>query len=299
QEGAWRPQNSTERFYGPTTLRTALTKSINVVSIRLLREIGMDTTMPYLHRFGFTDAELPRNLTLALGTGEVTPLELTTAYSVFANGGYRVKPYFIDRIENDGGEVLYKEYPLTVCENCLQEDSNEPDSKHQHDPKFFPAPQVITPQNAYLITNVLQNVINQGTAKRALSLNRGDIAGKTGTTNDQFDAWFAGYNQQIVTTVWVGNDNPQSIFEYGAEMALPIWIDFMRTPLSMIPEQKWEMPAGIVSVRIDPASGLLANQDQQNSIVELFEQKNVPTEVAGPPQQAQEGKDDEGSHLFW
>jgi len=290
---AWNPQNSTNRFYGPTTLRTALTFSRNLVSIRLLREVGMGKAMSYLHRFGFMDAELPRNLTLALGSGEVTPLELNTAYAVFANGGYRVKPYFIDRIENDGGEVLYKEYPLTVCESCLAGEGNETDSKHHHDAKFFPAPQVITPQNAYLITNVLQNVITSGTGKRALSLNRSDIAGKTGTTNDQFDAWFAGYNQNIVTTVWVGTDNPQSIYEYGADVALPIWIDFMRTPLSKMAELKWQMPPGIETVRIDPTTGLRAPEGQPNSIVELFEQKNAPTEFTGPPQQALDGNEND------
>ena len=290
---AWNPQNSSNRFYGPTTLRTALTYSRNLVSIRLLREVGMGNAMSYLHRFGFMDSELPRNLTLALGSGEVTPIELNTAYAVFANGGYRVKPYFIDRIENDSGEVLYKEYPLTVCESCLAGEGNETDSKHHHDAKFFPAPQVITPQNAYLITNVLQNVISTGTGKRALALNRSDIAGKTGTTNDQFDAWFAGYNQNIVTTVWVGTDNPQSIYEYGADVALPIWIDFMRTPLSKMAELQWQLPPGIQTVRIDPATGLRAPEGQPNTIVELFEQKNAPTEFNGQPQQAIDGNDTE------
>ena len=263
--------------------------------------MGLGGALTYLHRFGFTDNELPRNLTLALGSGEVTPLELTTAYSVFANGGYKIKPYFIDRIENDAGEVLYKEYPPTVCEQCLAGENDEADQKsHHHKGKFFPAPQVITPQNAYLITDVLRNVIKYGTAKRALVLNRGDIAGKTGTTNDQFDTWFAGFNQNIVATVWVGHDNPQSIFEFGAEAALPIWIDFMRTPLSRLPEQKWELPPGIAVVRIDPVSGLLANANQPNSIMEIFEQKNVPTEFSGTPQQqAQEGAAPvEAEHLF-
>lgn len=283
---AWNPHNVNNRFYGPTRLRTALTNSRNLVSIRLLREIGLGKALSYLHRFGFNDSELPRNLTLALGSGEVTPLELSTAYAVFANGGYRIKPYFIDRIENDAGEVLYKEYPQTVCENCLQGDDSEGEQKHHHDAKFFPAPQVITPQNAYLITNVLQNVITNGTAKRALVLNRKDIAGKTGTTNDQFDTWFAGYNQNIVTIVWVGNDNPQSIHEFGAELALPIWIDFMRTPLSKMPEQKWEIPPGLVNVRIDPESGLLASANQINAVTEWFEQKNVPKEGNTQTQQA-------------
>jgi penicillin-binding protein 1A len=302
EDELWRPQNDNQRFYGPMRLRAALTKSRNLVSIRLLNAMGLKTAINYLHRFGFTDAQLPRSLTLALGAGSVTPLQLATGYSTFANGGYRVKPYFIDHIERDNGERVYRENPFTVCEDCLVDDDAASTEKTSDNNAILPAPRVITPQNAYLITSVLQDVITQGTAKRATALNRSDIAGKTGTTNNQFDAWFAGFNQQVVTTVWVGYDQPRSIYEFGAQLALPIWMDFMKSALASKPDLKWEQPPGIVNVRIDPQSGLLAYPGQGNSIFEKFMEENAPTEQASASQPtktaSESGVEPEPEHLF-
>ncbi len=282
EDELWRPQNDNQKFYGPMRLRDALAKSRNLVSIRLLNAMGLKTAINYLHRFGFTDAQLPSSLTLALGAGSATPLQMATGYSVFANGGYRVKPYFIDHIERENGDPIYRENPLTVCEDCLIDDDTETSKNAKAADAITPAPRVITPQNAYLVTSVLQDVITRGTATRALALNRSDIAGKTGTTNDQFDAWFAGFNQDIVTTVWVGFDQPRSTYEFGSQLALPIWMDYMRVALRDKPQQNWEQPAGIVNVNIDPKTGLLAYPNQPNAIVESFLEENAPTEESNP-----------------
>lgn len=298
EDQLWRPQNDNQKFYGPMRLRAALTKSRNLVSIRILNTMGLRTAINYLHRFGFTDAQLPQSLTLALGAGSATPLQMATGYSIFANGGYRVKPFFIDHIERDNGELVYRETPFTVCEDCITDDeSGAPQKADPSQP--LPAPRVITPQNAYFITSVLQDVITQGTARRALALKRNDIAGKTGTTNNQFDAWFAGYNQDIVTAVWVGYDQPRSTYEFGNQLALPIWMDFMQVALRGKAEQKWEQPAGIVNVKIDPHSGLLAYPGQPDAIFESFTEENAPTEIASAsqPQTASESNG-ESEHLF-
>jgi penicillin-binding protein 1A len=309
EDELWRPQNDNQKFYGPMRLRAALTKSRNLVSIRILNTIGLRYAINYLHRFGFTDADLPRSLTLALGAGSVTPLQLATGYSIFANGGYRVKPYFIDHIERDNGEQVYRENPFTVCEDCLVDEEDSTSTKISEDStkkgadsgKILPAPRVITPQNAYLITSVLQDVITKGTARRAIALNRSDIAGKTGTTNNQFDAWFAGYNQEVVATVWVGYDQPSSVYEFGGELALPIWMEFMQVALAGKPDLKWDQPAGIVTVRIDPHTGLLAYPGQRDSMFEKFMEENAPADQASASQQprdASAGTASEAEHLF-
>lgn len=303
EDELWRPQNDNQKFYGPMRLRAALTKSRNLVSIRILNAMGLKYAINYLHRFGFTDSQLPRSLTLALGAGSVTPLQLASGYSTFANGGYRIKPYFIDRIERDNGELVYKENPVTVCEDCISdEETSETTEKSNDKTGPLPAPRVITPQNAYLITSVLQDVITQGTARRAVALNRGDIAGKTGTTNDQFDAWFAGFNQEVVATVWVGYDQPRSLHEFGAQLALPIWMDFMQVALGGKPELKWEQPPGITTVRIDPKTGLLAYPGQPNAIFEKFLEENAPTEQASISQAtntaSESNTEQEPEHLF-
>jgi penicillin-binding protein 1A len=300
EDELWRPQNDNQQFYGPMRMRDALAKSRNLVSIRILNAMGLRTAVNYLHRFGFTDAQLPKSLTLALGAGSATPLQMAAGYSIFANGGYRVKPYFIDHIERENGEQIYRESPLTVCEDCFNEDESTSTPKAAEENQPIPAPRVITPQNAYLITSALQDVITRGTAKRALALNRSDIAGKTGTTNEQFDAWFAGYNQNIVTTVWVGYDQPRSSFEFGSQLALPIWMDYMRVALQGKPVQKWEQPAGIVNVKIDPQTGLLANPGQANAIFESFTEETAPTEIADNSAPAQTASDNntEAEHLF-
>ena len=235
--GRWIPKNSSHKYYGWVTLRTALTYSFNVTAIRLLKKVGVPYTIDHIAKFGFDKTKIPRNFTIALGTAEVTPLELATGFAVFANGGFRVKPYFIDHIEDINGKVVYSANPFKVCHKCPEEillsekaiESNVlvPHQACSLTPRY--APRVISTRNAYMMTSMLKDVIRIGTAKKARRLRRSDIAGKTGTTNNQLDAWFAGYSPNIVTTVWVGFDRPRSLGhkEYGGNTALPMWASFM------------------------------------------------------------------------
>ncbi len=270
----WKPQNYSGRFFGPTRLRVALTKSRNLVSIRLLRAIGVGHAAKYATRFGFKSDSLPRDLSLALGSGSVTPLELATGYAVFANGGYLVSPYFIQRIENADGDIVWQAEPVQVCTKC--EESTAPTSSDAL-PRAT-ARRVITTQNSYLMTSMMRDVVRFGTGHRAMELKRNDLAGKTGTTNDQFDAWFSGFNHAIVTTVWTGFDNPKPMgnSETGGKAALPIWIDFMRVALEGVPELPLKQPPDLVTVRIDPENGLLANASTPKTIFETFRTGHVP-----------------------
>ncbi len=261
----WKPRNYSGRFFGPTRLRVALTKSRNLVSIRLLRAIGVRYAARYATRFGFKSSQLPHDLSLALGSGSVTPLELASGYAVFANGGYLVSPYFIQRIENANGDIVWQAEPAYACSAC-------------EEPAAPTARQVITPQNSYLMTSMMRDVVRFGTARRAMELERNDLAGKTGTTNDQFDAWFSGFNHSIVTTVWTGFDTPRPMgnSETGGKAALPIWIDFMRVALEGVPERPLKQPPNLVTVRIDPKNGLLANASTPRSIFETFRSEHIP-----------------------
>ncbi|MEX2480572.1 MAG: penicillin-binding protein 1A [Gammaproteobacteria bacterium] len=285
-ETAWRPENYGGTYYGPTRLREALTHSRNLVSIRLLRAIGIEYALDYASRFGFDADHLPRNLSLALGSGEVTPLELVTGFAVLANGGYKISPYLIKRIEDAEHQQLVATQPATACRVCeeitLDEDGEPADLDTllamRELPPEVPAPRVIPAQNAWIMTSMLQDVISFGTGRRALALNRKDLAGKTGTTNDQKDAWFTGYNSRIATTAWVGFDNAQPLGrrETGGHAALPIWIDFMRAALTDMPESSMERPPGLVTVRIDPKTGLLAGANHPGAIFESFREGHVP-----------------------
>ncbi|MDT8382815.1 MAG: penicillin-binding protein 1A [Gammaproteobacteria bacterium] len=294
-EAAWRPENYSGKVFGPTRLRQALVESRNLVSIRLLRAIGIGYAINYVTRFGFDEKRLPRDLSLALGSGAVTPLELVSGFSVFANGGYRPVPYFIDRIEDAEGSVLYRAAPFTVCEACeeklqaqadvIAEPGAEPFVGPPTAAEVMPvniAPRVLTPQNAYLIRSMMRDVILYGTGRRARSLGRPDLAGKTGTTNDQHDAWFSGYTSNLVTTAWVGFDKPQPLGarETGGYAALPMWIEFMHTALKGLPVHVPEQPPGLVTVRIDPETGLLAKAGHPNAIFETFRQEHVPQRQA-------------------
>ncbi len=266
ENSLWRPRNDTLKFYGPTRLRIGLIKSRNLVSIRLLQAVGVDYALDYIKRFGFNPNKLPHTLSLALGSGVVTPLKIAVGYSVFANGGYRVKPYFIQKVIDENGKVIYQANPAKACDACTAAED------------AVTAPQALTPQNAYLITQALRDVIKHGTGRAARVLKRPDLAGKTGTTNDQVDAWFSGFNSNIETTVWVGFDDLKSIHEYGSQAALPIWIHFMRGALANTPEATMPQPPDIVAVRIDPHTGMLAQPDQKNGIFELFRKQNEPTQ---------------------
>lgn len=264
----WRPQNEDKKFHGPTRVREGLARSVNLVSIRLLEAVGLSYAMDYLSHFGFDTKKLPRNLTLALGSGSVTPLELVTGYCVFANGGYRVSPYVIDHIEDAQGKVIYQAQPKVACTECVENGTPPPANSSKY------APQAISPEIAFLMTSAMQDVIRHGTGYAAMSLGRHDLAGKTGTTNDQVDAWFTGFNSDIVATVWLGYDQPDSLYEYGSKAALPMWIQFMKTVLAGKPEHTMAQPSGIVTANIDPETGLVS----ANGITEYFKQDNLPKE---------------------
>ena len=280
-EGTWRPENYSGKFFGPTRLRYALIKSRNLVSIRLLRNIGIKHTLAHAAKFGFKPGDLPHNLSLALGSANVTPLQMARAYAVLANGGYLVEPHLILRIEQNGEKVFETDTPV-VCSDCKtsapqQEPSLSGDSTSEAE-RPRPAPRTISEQNRYLMYSMMQDVIRRGTGVRAKVLGRRDIAGKTGTTNDQRDAWFNGYNQSVVTNVWVGFDSNAKLGrgEVGGRAALPAWIDYMRVVLEGTPDVSPEVPQGIVTVRIDPKTGLRAPAGTPNAIFEVFREDNVP-----------------------
>jgi penicillin-binding protein 1A len=260
----WRPQNDTHKFYGPTRLRDAIIHSRNLVSIRILDLIQVPYAITFLQRFGFTKHQLPPGLSLALGTAMVSPLQMAQAYAVFANAGQRVEPFIIDTISNSQDQVIYQAKPLIACSsNCSKE--------------IAVAPRAITPQNAYLITAALRDVIQHGTAVLAKNIGRTDLAGKTGTTQNQVDAWFAGYNSDLVAVAWMGFDQPQSLHEYGAQAALPMWMQFIQSALKDKPEHAFNQPPGIVTVRIDSETGKRAANNDSNAIFEYFMQPYLPS----------------------
>lgn len=247
----WRPKNDTNTFLGPIRMREALYKSRNLVSIRLLQAMGVDRTIDYIAKFGFNKQDLPRNLSLALGTATLTPMEIATGWSTFANGGYKITPYLIERIESRSGETLFTANPARVPQGA-QDQAGLAAPEQPISTAAMPgeapsalsqvaaapqapavAEQIIDGRTTYILTSMLQDVIKRGTGRRALALGRTDLAGKTGTTNESKDAWFSGYNADYVTTVWVGFDQPETLGrrEYGGTAALPIWMNFMGAAL--------------------------------------------------------------------
>ncbi len=259
-ETDWRPENYSGKFYGPTRLRVALRNSRNLVSIRLLQSIGIDKVIETALRFGFKPQQLPKTPTLALGSGTATLLDMGRVFSVFANGGYRITPYIIEKVEIHNGEILEQAQPEKACDRC-------PDA----------APRILSPRIHYLMHSLLQDVVRRGTAVRAKQLGRNDLAGKTGTTNDQRDAWFNGYASPLVAISWVGFDSskPLGRGETGAKAALPMWMDYMKFALKAQPEFHFPMPEGLVTVQIDPSTGLRTDT-QPTSITEIFRQEHVP-----------------------
>lgn len=316
-EHAWRPENYTREFGGPIRLREALVKSRNLVSIRVLRRVGIPQTIEHLERFGFEREELPHNLSLALGTATLSPLQMASAYTVLANGGYLTEPYFIERIEDARGQVVYEADPLVACPECtppVETMTNpllasgpvteEPPPPPECDPMpgyrsphglEHMAPQTITPQNAYLIADMMRDVIKRGTGVGARELGRNDLSGKTGTTNDQRDAWFSGFNADLVTTVWVGFDDlaPLGNGEVGGRVALPAWKYYMGTALAGQPDHIVPQPWGLVRVKIVPESGLLASAVESDWIYELFPVDRVPAAAATRAQPFDEVRDEE------
>ena len=257
----WEPKNYDGEFAGPIRMRTALTRSKNLVSIRILQAITPHYAQDYIARFGFDPRQHPPYLTMALGAGSVTPLELAMGYAVFANGGYRVVPYFIERIEDAQGHVLGKASPVLAGKG---------------------AERVLDPRNAFVMSNMMQDVIRGGTGARAMALGRVDLAGKTGTTNDQMDAWFAGYQRHLAAVVWIGYDIPRSLGdrETGAVAALPIWMEYMRTVLKGRPEELPVAPEGVVAAAINPDTGL-RDRNAAHPMIEYFYHENVPPEQEG------------------
>jgi penicillin-binding protein 1A len=278
----WRPQNFTKEFYGPTRLRVGLIESRNVVSVRLLQGIGIPYAVDYIQRFGFSSKNLPMTPSLALGTASVSPIQMATGYAVFANGGYEVKPFLINRIEDENGKIIFQE-KITVT----------PSTPNIITKESVPAKRVISPQIAYLLTDVMKNIVLRDASLFALKVNRHDLAGKTGTTNEQNDAWFVGFNSDMATAVWIGYNTPRSIHEYGSQAAFPIWLNFMQQSLQGRSDNIMAEPVDIVSAKIDPVSGLLAYSGQENAIFELFIKGTAPEEKANAS--TNENTDDEFS----
>ena len=266
----WRPENYSGKFFGPTRLRTALRKSRNLISIRLLREIGIAKIISTAQRFGLSESQLPNNLTLALGSGTASPLEMARIFSVFANGGFLIEPYAISRIENSQGEIIFQTQRKVACTTCKV--------TQQHKNNY--APRIISPEISFLMNSLLQDVISRGTARRAKSLGRKDLAGKTGTTNQQRDAWFNGFSPKITTITWVGFDDskPLGKKETGGRTSLPMWIDYMKTALQEHPEESFTPPKGIVKSYINPTTGL-PEKPTKKGIWEYFRQELAPRKI--------------------
>ncbi|MCY4324515.1 MAG: penicillin-binding transpeptidase domain-containing protein, partial [Betaproteobacteria bacterium] len=254
-EDSWSPQNYDGKFEGPLRLRVALAKSKNLTTIRVLSAIDPFYASEYIQRFGFVKESVPPYLSMALGAGEGTPLQLAAGYSTFVNGGYLLSPSFIDRIEDYYGNPVSSEF-----------DSAE-------------RVRIIDTRNAFMIANLLGSVVSAGTGARAKrELGRADLAGKTGTTNDFRDAWFAGFNPEIVAVSWVGFDTPRSLGkrETGSRAALPIWIEYMRSALAGRAEGTFDPPSGVVQMQINPQTGMLATNDNPDAIAEYFYEENMP-----------------------
>jgi penicillin-binding protein 1A len=359
QEKIWRPDNDENTFDGPTRLREGLVHSLNLMTIRVVRQLGIDTATQCAARFGFNPQDMPKDLTISLGSFPITPLQMASGYAVFANGGYRVNSYFIDRIEDAAGKVVYQAAPQVVCEHCDASGPNAPAAGPNGvptstagtgtatataaatpsaaavaaagaaaaaeavaavgtaapaaattaavpiglasptaapnapadpnqapaimDPPLLPpgriAPRVISPQNAWLMDDMMADVIKRGTGIRAwLALRRNDISGKTGTSNGPRDTWFNGFNRHIVASVWVGFDDERLLgeAEQGARTAVPIWVSFMREALRGQPDQPRPLPPGLVTERISKRTGLLAGPNDPDAMYETFMADHLP-----------------------
>jgi penicillin-binding protein 1A len=298
----WRPQNITRKFYGPTPMREGLVRSRNLVSIRLLRGAGIGFALKHMARFGFGPQALPPNLTLALGTGQVTPLEMARGFSVFANGGALVTPYFIQSVQDSDGKELFRAAPAIACGLCDIGSAGDaagvaadlaavPDDvptlgKEVSGDGIGPtgageprAPQAISPANAFVMTDMMTDVVQRGTAQRAAAaLNRKDIAGKTGTTSDRRDTWFVGFNADVAAAVWLGFDQERSLGENeeGGKTALPMWIYFMQEALRDKPEHRQPEPPGVVRMWVSRESGAPSRAGAPGALFETFLEQYSP-----------------------
>jgi penicillin-binding protein 1A len=295
----WRPQNITRKFYGPTPMREGLVRSRNLVSIRLLRGAGIGFAMRHIANFGFPAAALPANLTLALGTGQVTPLAMVRGFAVFANGGALVTPYYIDSVRDTAGREVFKAAPMHACPACstplpqaataatadvapvanvVAVDTSSATSTDPVPPDRR-APQVISPANAFVMTDMMRDVIQRGTAQRAaVALGRRDIAGKTGTTSDRRDTWFVGFNADLAAAVWIGFDQERSLGEQeeGGKTALPMWIDFMQEALRDRAEHRQPEPAGVVRMWVSRETGTPTRANAPGALFETFLEQYAP-----------------------
>jgi penicillin-binding protein 1A len=310
----WRPENHSGEYLGPIRLREALYKSKNLVSIRVLEEIGIPYALEYMRRFSLDPTRLPPSLSLALGTAEQTPLAMANGYTVFANGGFRVEPWWVSRVDNEKGETIFKAAPLAACprgtcEDTLESPDAAPTQQDEPEPaateafaaqvlgsdgkpldasppvtRYRQAERVEEARIIWLANSMMKDVVLRGTARRALSLKRPDIGGKTGTTNDQKDAWFSGFNPEVVASVWVGFDNPATLGkdEFGGTAALPIWIDYMGVALKDRAIRDIPPPPGLITVKIDPLSGLLAAPGNPEAMFETFQEERLPDALDQP-----------------
>ncbi len=296
-ERTWRPENYSEKFFGPTRLREGIVKSRNLVSIRVLERIGVRNGRDHILKFGFNPDDVPANLSISLGTPNVPVIDMSQAYAIFANGGYAISPYLIERITNQTGDPVYIHQGPEVCESCPAMTANNDElvtttntnelllninsSDLPEGPQsVIPAPRVISTENQFIIESFMKDVITRGTGVKAQVLERNDLAGKTGTANEQRDTWFNGYQRQVVTNVWVGFDTPDSLGhgEVGGRVALPIWIDYMRVALKDVPEWQRPIPPGIVQAPIDKTTGTLVKHGVPDSMIEYFKVGELPEE---------------------
>ncbi len=276
-DDAWRPQNYSGRIHGPTRLREGLVHSRNLVSIRLLRAIGIGPAIDHISQFGLPEEQMPRNLSLSLGSASFSPLQMAQAYAVMANGGFQVEPYYIEKIIGDNGEAVFNATPAVACEQVAGCEVLQSADAPASEAGARLAPRVIEAANIYIVADIMRDVIQYGTGRGALKLGRSDLSGKTGTTNEQVDAWFVGFNSELAAVTWVGFDSPLPLGsgETGARAALPMWVSFMGSALAGVPESIMPRPPELMSVRIDPQTGQRAIDG--GGIVELFRPDNVPT----------------------
>mgnify|MGYP003641707461 FL=1 len=308
-ETAWRPQNSSGQFYGPTRLREALYRSRNLVSIRLLRDLGIQNTLDYLAQLEIPVENMPDDLSLSLGSGQLTPMELARGMAVIANGGYDVEPYLIETITDFSGETIYQAPKTVLCDkDCDDDTAQEPSGEQEgspntganvsetseDSPEVRVMPRLADERSVFILHSMMQDVIRRGTGRRALALGRDDIAGKTGTTNEQKDTWFAGFNHEVATTTWVGFDQPAPLGrrEFGASTALPIWLDYMEVALEGAPSSFMLRPNGIVNIRINPETGQRARPGE-DGIFEVFREEDAPPPLTSETENDRNGGSEE------
>lgn len=292
-ESAWRPQNSSGQFYGPTPLREALYRSRNLVSIRLLRDLGIPQMLHYLDQLKVPTDSMPKDLSLSLGSGQLSPMELARGLAVIANGGYDVEPFLIQSITDVNDKDIYRAPEVILCDRNCGTNDPKPDTvtedtlestlaiTEESAPKTRVMRRLADERSVYILHSMLRDVVKRGTGRRALALGRDDIAGKTGTTNEQRDTWFAGFNHNLATTVWVGFDQPAPLGrrEFGASTALPIWIDYMKVALDGAPSAFMPRPNGIVNIRINPETGKRARPGEEGTF-EIFKEEDAPAPLS-------------------